>query len=136
IGHAKLTEGADAKRDAEDSATFTRTRSERSTARRIFLHLAAGSARGCSDNALISFDFHFSGANYASLNWLRRRRPSGFEWPDPGRNTTSLTKHLGGSIMNRPHSLQAFVVTLLAAFSLTAQAWDRGTATTFATLPP
>src|SRR5438552_18165657 len=38
--------------------------------------------------------------------------------------------------MNRPHSLQAFVVTLLAAFSLTAQAWDRGTATTFATLPP
>jgi len=38
--------------------------------------------------------------------------------------------------MNRAHSLQGFLVALLTAFSLTAQAWDRGTATTFATLPP
>jgi sugar lactone lactonase YvrE len=38
--------------------------------------------------------------------------------------------------MNRVHSLQGLLVALLAAFSLTAHAWDRGTATTFATLPP
>ena len=38
--------------------------------------------------------------------------------------------------MNRAHSLQGFLVALLAAFSLSSHAWDRGTATTFATLPP
>jgi sugar lactone lactonase YvrE len=38
--------------------------------------------------------------------------------------------------MNRAHALQGLLVTLLAAFSLAAHAWDRGTATTFATLPP
>jgi len=38
--------------------------------------------------------------------------------------------------MDRAHSLQWLLVALLAAFSLTAHAWDRGTATAFATLPP
>jgi len=38
--------------------------------------------------------------------------------------------------MNRAHSLQWLLVALLAAFSLTAHAWNRGTATAFATLPP
>ena len=39
--------------------------------------------------------------------------------------------------MKRPHSLQGFLIALLlGAFSLVAQAWDRGTAVTFATLPP
>jgi sugar lactone lactonase YvrE len=39
--------------------------------------------------------------------------------------------------MKRAHSLQGFLVMLLlAAFSFAAQAWDRGTAVTFATLPP
>jgi len=38
--------------------------------------------------------------------------------------------------MNQVRILQGLLVLLLGAFSLTAQAWDRGTAITFATLPP
>jgi DNA-binding beta-propeller fold protein YncE len=39
--------------------------------------------------------------------------------------------------MKRAHSLQGFLVALLlGTFSLVAQAWDRGAAVTFATLPP
>jgi sugar lactone lactonase YvrE len=38
--------------------------------------------------------------------------------------------------MNRVHSLQGLLIALLAAFSLTAHAWNRGTAVAFATLPP